>query len=95
MGTSFGRNRRRTHEKTQTSKEKATQEDHEKERSPVTRIDWHRRKNPKAKIHQAFIQILSKMWLNRHLLGIGTASTLVTLAVQELRLPRRTYSRRR
>jgi hypothetical protein len=64
MRVSFGRNRCRTREKTQASKEKAAKKDPEKEGSPVTRIDWHRRKNPKAKIHQAFSQILSKVWLN-------------------------------
>ncbi|MCJ7559810.1 hypothetical protein MUO79_04225 [Candidatus Bathyarchaeota archaeon] len=36
MRVSFGCNRRRTREKTQASKEKATKEDLEKDRSPVT-----------------------------------------------------------
>jgi hypothetical protein len=40
MGVSFGCNRRKTREKTQTSKEKATEEDLEKERLPVTQVLW-------------------------------------------------------
>jgi hypothetical protein len=63
MRVSFGGNRRRTREKTQASKEKAAKEDDEKEESPVTRSDWHR-KSPKVKIHQAFGQVLSDVWLN-------------------------------
>jgi len=51
MRVSFGRNRRRTREKTQASKEKAAKKDPEKERSPVTLIDRHRGKNPEVKIH--------------------------------------------
>jgi hypothetical protein len=47
----------------------------------VTRVDWHSEKNPKVKICQVFGKILSKVWLNRHLLGVWIASTVVTLAV--------------
>jgi hypothetical protein len=64
MRVSFGCNRCRTREKTQTSKEKAPKKDPEKEGSPVTRIDRHCGKNPEVKIQQAFSQVLSNVRLN-------------------------------
>jgi hypothetical protein len=80
-GVGFGCNGRGTREKTQASEEKVVEEYTEKERSLVTRVDWFSRKNPKVKINQVFSKILSKMRLNRYLLGVWLASAVVTLAV--------------
>jgi len=40
MGVSFGCNRRKTSEETQTSKEKATKEVSEKKKSSLTHLGW-------------------------------------------------------
>jgi len=53
------------------------------------------RKTAKTKIHHVYSKVLSKMRFNRHFLGIRTAATVVSLAMQKLRLPRRIHSRRR